>query len=49
MEFCELLFFDSLIDLFCFVYDIGYFFYGYGGEIVFNYMMCDYGGFEGNV
>lgn len=40
LDIVMMLVFDfMLIEIFCLVYDIGYFLFGYGGEIVFNYMM----------
>lgn len=47
-EFRTLLPSDSLIDALCLAHDIGHPPFGHGGEMALNYMMRDYGYFEGN-
>ncbi|QDF67182.1 deoxyguanosinetriphosphate triphosphohydrolase family protein [Shewanella sp. SNU WT4] len=39
---------DALIDALCLAHDIGHPPFGHGGEIALNFMMRDFGGFEGN-
>lgn len=39
---------DDIISVICLLHDIGHPPFGHGGEVALNYMMSDYGGFEGN-
>jgi dGTPase len=39
---------DDLISVICLLHDIGHPPFGHGGEVALNYMMRDFGGFEGN-
>lgn len=38
-----------VVEIVLFVYDIGNFFFGYYGEVVFNDLSLVCGGYEGNV
>lgn len=39
---------DDLISVICLLHDIGHPPFGHGGEVALNYMMRNFGGFEGN-
>jgi dGTPase len=39
---------DDLMSVICLLHDIGHPPFGHGGEVALNYMMRDWGGFEGN-
>jgi dGTPase len=39
---------DDLISVICLLHDIGHPPFGHGGEVALNYMMRQFGGFEGN-
>lgn len=39
---------NDLISVICLLHDIGHPPFGHGGEVALNYMMRDWGGFEGN-
>ncbi|WP_367606203.1 anti-phage deoxyguanosine triphosphatase [Legionella sp. W05-934-2] len=39
---------DDIISVICLLHDIGHPPFGHGGEVALNYMMSDFGGFEGN-
>lgn len=47
-ELSELFPNDDLISVICLLHDIGHPPFGHGGEVALNYMMRDFGGFEGN-